>query len=533
MIRISNIKVPAEKVMLKSESEVEKVLITYLIKKYNMKESEIERIKKIKQSLDARKKGELHYIYTLDVRVVKETRFLNKPNVTITPKDSYVFPKMGTKELKYPPVIIGMGPAGLFCGLMLARAGYRPIILERGEDMDSRVKTVETFWRESKLCDDSNVQFGEGGAGTFSDGKLNTLVKDPFGRHKMVLDILIAFGAPEEIGYLNKPHIGTDHLRQVVKNMREEILRLGGEVRFGAKVTDIVVKDHLLTGAVINEAETIPCEVLILAIGHSARDTFSMLNKRELSMEAKAFAIGVRMEHLQKMIGMEQYGPLYDKLPAADYKLTHTASKGRGVYSFCMCPGGFVVNASSEQGGLAVNGMSNYDRKEENANSAIIVSVNPEDFEGSGPLAGVEFQRKWEQLAYKEGNGTVPVQRLGDFKEDKTTAAFGKIKPGTKGSSQMANLRNCLPEYITESLLEAMEEFGKKIKGFADEDAILSGVETRTSSPVRIIRDKETLESSQKGIYPCGEGAGYAGGIVSAAMDGIKIYEKITSLYQA
>ncbi|MEG1458388.1 MAG: FAD-dependent oxidoreductase [Acetivibrio sp.] len=531
MIRISNVKIPVEKILSQKEeiqiSEIKKVLIN----KFKILEEDIEKIRLIKRSLDARKKENMFYIYTVDVAVSHEKLYVGKNDIIKKPKNKYVALKTGTQELKTRPIVVGMGPAGLFCALELAKAGYAPLVLERGEEVDARVKTVEEFWNGGELQEESNVQFGEGGAGTFSDGKLNTLVKDTSGRHKKVLDTFLSCGAPTDISYLNKPHIGTDKLREVVKNMRKEILRLGGEVRFQGKVTDIQIENGAVTAVVINEKERIACEVLVMAIGHSARDTFSMMYSKEVEMEAKSFAMGIRIEHPQEVIGKSQYGALYKELPAADYKVTHQASNGRGVYSFCMCPGGFVVNASSEKGRIAINGMSHYDRSEINGNSAIIVTVTPEDFQENHPLAGVAFQQKWETLAYKEGKGSIPVQRFGDFKKGQTTTELGKISPNIKGSYTLGNLKNCLPDYVSQSLIEAIESFEKKIKGFSDEDALLSGIESRTSSPVRIIRKEETLESNIKGLYPCGEGAGYAGGIISAGMDGIKVFERIGEKY--
>ncbi len=531
MIRISNIKIPVDNLKSQSEEDQLKAIEKYITAKYRIREGELSSIKIVKRSLDARKKQEIHYIYSADVEVKEEKYYFSKPNVMEIPKTKYVPPVLGSQKLNNRPVIVGMGPAGLFCALELAQAGYRPLILERGQDVDRRVKSVEAYWQGAPLNVESNVQFGEGGAGTFSDGKLNTLVKDPFGRHQKVLNTFVQHGAPKEITYSNKPHIGTDRLRQVVKDMREEIIRLGGEVRFETKVTDLQIEKNHISAVVVNESEVIPCEVLVLAIGHSARDTFEMIHQHNFEMQPKSFAIGVRMEHPQAMIGNAQYGPMYEKLPAADYKVTHQSKNGRGVYSFCMCPGGFVVDASSEQERIAVNGMSNYDRNEKNANSAIIVTVTPEDFEGTDCMAGVAFQRKWESLAYQEGKGCVPVQRFADFRDNKETTVLGTIQPNIKGNFTLSNLRNCLPDYVCESLIESIEAFQRKIRGFANEDAILSGVETRTSSPLRIVREETSLESNQKGIYPCGEGAGYAGGIVSAAMDGIKVFEKIAAIY--
>lgn len=531
MIRISNIKVPLTELKSQTEDGQITAIKKVLLSKYRIKTEDILELKIKKRSLDARKKQEIHYNYSVELRVKQENLCLSRPNVTKVQQAGYTLPVFGGRRFDNRPVIVGMGPAGLFCGLELARAGYCPLLLERGEAVEKRIESVENFWSEGKLNDESNVQFGEGGAGTFSDGKLNTLVKDPFGRHQRVLDDFVTFGAPSEISYVNKPHIGTDRLREVVKNIRREIIRLGGEVRFETKVTELLIEDSRIKAVVVNGGEVIPCEALVLAIGHSARDTFSMLHRHQLTMQPKSFAVGLRIEHPQEMIGRGQYGEWYKKLPAADYKLTHACKNGRGVYSFCMCPGGFVVNASSEAGRLAVNGMSNYDRSEANANSALIVTVTPEDYGTDDCLAGVEFQRKWESLAFQAGKGLVPVQRFADFQANKVSLGLGGITPNIRGGYQLANLRDCLPAYISESLIEGIEAFERKIQGFGSQDALLSGVETRTSSPVRIVREETSFESNRKGIYPCGEGAGYAGGIISAAMDGIRVFEKIASAY--
>lgn len=493
-----------------------------------------------KRSLDARKKQELHYVYSVDVIVPEkeEKKILErtKGKVTEAPDESYNFvPKEGLQKLMHRPVVIGAGPAGLFCAYFLSMYGYCPIILERGEKMEDRMQRVEAFWNGGPLDSESNVQFGEGGAGTFSDGKLNTMVKDPYGRIRKVLELFVEHGAPEEILYLNKPHIGTDNLRGVIVSMRKQMEQMGATFRFSSKVTDILLEDNRICGVEINHSETLSCDVLVAAIGHSARDTFEMLLKKPLSMESKAFAIGVRVEHPQELIGRAQYGEHYKELPAADYKLTYQTESGRGVYSFCMCPGGFVVNASSEEGRLVVNGMSNHDRSERNANSALIVTVTPEDFEREGmhgPLAGMEFQRKWEKAAYLQANGRIPVQLFGDLLLRTKSDTIGEIIPNTKGTYELADLSNCLPGYVIDSLIEGILAFDKKIPGYAAKDVPLLGVETRTSSPVRIPRD-ERMQSRVAGFYPCGEGAGYAGGITSAAVDGIKVFEAIASLYGA
>lgn len=536
MIRINQLKIPIrEWIDDTTEKEQLKKLV---LKKLPIKEKDIKNLTIVKKSIDARKKQDIKYTYSVDIKIEREEVIFAKiKNPDIQKVNSIAYEdllhqtkKEERKEIKQRPIVVGTGPAGLFCGLMLAEAGYTPILIERGGCVEERVKKVHTFWETNQLDLECNVQFGEGGAGTFSDGKLNTLVKDPMGRNKKVLEVFVEHGAPEEILYWNKPHIGTDRLREVVKNMRERILSLGGEVRFHTKLTDICVEKNQLKAVVLNEKETIACDVLVLAIGHSARDTFSMLLKRGCLMTPKAFAIGVRVEHLQKSINQAQYGDAFEKLPPADYKLTYQSSSGRAVYSFCMCPGGFVVNSSSEPNRLVVNGMSNYKRDEKNANSAILVTVRPEDFPEQGALGGIAFQREWEECAYQIGKGNIPIQRFGDFKKNQVTSEFGTITPCLKGAYTFANLQECLPSYVVEALLEAMEAFQKKIKGFSNEDVLLSGVETRTSSPIRIERDESFL-SNIKGIYPCGEGAGYAGGITSAAMDGVKVYEAIRTEY--
>ena len=525
MIRISQLKLPITHTQAQLEKKILKTLknpgssFTYEIKK---------------QSLDCRHKNDKIFVYTIDVKIKDEQKIVkkvNNNNIMLTKEKKYQFPQPGETPLIHPPVIVGSGPAGLFCGWYLAKAGYCPVILERGEEADKRQKTVENFWKNGVLDPESNVQFGEGGAGTFSDGKLNTLVKDKFGRNRFVLETFVEHGAPEEILYENKPHIGTDLLRNVVAGIREEIRSLGGDVRFEAKVTDFVIQDGKLTGLIINDKEEIKTETAILAPGHSARDTFKVLSDRDLEMNPKAFAIGLRVEHPREMIDHSQYGKGADQydLPAASYKLTYHANNGRSVYSFCMCPGGFVVNASSEPERLTVNVMSNHDRAAKNSNSAIIASVTPEDFDGNDALAGVRFQQKWEEKAFSEGKGRIPVQTLKDFREGKITESFGEITPNTKGLTSFGNLRNCLPEPVSEAISEGMQYFDKKIKGFNREDTILCGIEARTSSPLRIERD-QGFESNIKGIYPCGEGAGFAGGITSAAMDGIKVAQALVTV---
>ena len=518
-----------------------------------------------KRSLDARKKPKLLYCYTIDVSVSekREQRIVSHADgrqiVPVT-EQPYCFPPAGTHKLENPPVIIGTGPAGLFCGLLMARHGYRPLLLEQGADVDRRCRDVETFWKSGRLDPRSNVQFGEGGAGTFSDGKLNTLVKDKDGRNREVLRLFVEAGADPSVLYDSRPHIGTDRLVKIVKNIRKQIESYGGTVRFGARVTDVTIKDNNITGVIINGAEHLPCQAAVLAIGHSARDTFRMLYEHDLEMEAKEFAVGFRVEHRQEAINLSQYGTAQPgALGAAPYKVTAKASDGRGVYSFCMCPGGYVVNASSEEGRLAVNGMSYSGRQGDNANSAIIVSVKKTDFPSEHPLAGIAFQRQLEEAAWQAGKGKIPLQRLGDFqdvfarrtKEDVRQKQTGECSisckstefsvlrspkrenhpsPCIKGAYVYADLTEILPKKITAAFLEGMEQFSHKIKGFADPGTLVSAVESRTSSPVRILRG-ETMQSSVHGLYPCGEGAGYAGGITSAAMDGMRIAEAIRRHY--
>lgn len=516
--------------------------------------SEIREMQITRQSIDARRKPELYFIYSLLATVGNEETVLRKlrnprfqklvtqHQIQSETPITYSFPETGAKRQKNAPVIIGAGPAGLFCGYFLALHGYAPVLLERGRDVDARREDVERFWREGTLNQASNVQFGEGGAGTFSDGKLNTLVKDKSGRNREVLETLVKFGAPPAIVYEAKPHIGTDVLCGIVKRMRQEIIRLGGRVCFESQVTDIFLDNGRVRGVVVNGQKQISCEQLVLAIGHSARDTFSMLFDRQIPMEAKSFAVGLRVQHPQSMINKSQYGTEEGGiLGAAPYKLAAKTDTGRGVYSFCMCPGGYVVNASSEEGRLAVNGMSYSGRDSGVANSAIIVSVTPADFGSDHPLAGIAFQRRLEEKAYALGKGKIPVQSYVHFKNrvrmenyeepllekgGTTAASQSNLVPLCKGDYRWADVSGILPEECNRAFVEGMEAFDRQIRGFSRPDAILMGVESRTSSPVRICRD-ETMQSQIRGLYPCGEGAGYAGGITSAAMDGLRIAEAI------
>ena len=522
MIRIRQIKISVEKDNLHQLKKKASIIL-------NCPETDIKTISISKKSLDARKKPNIFYIYEVDVDVKNEEHLLKKhqlnKDIFLTPEEKYIYPKIGNKKLKHRPIIVGSGPSGLFCAYLLAELGYKPIIIERGEKIEERVKSVEKFWETGILNKNSNVQFGEGGAGTFSDGKLNTLVKDREHRKQKVLEIFVKMGAPEEILYLSKPHIGTDLLRNVIINLRNEIINLGGEIRYNTRLTDINIENGQVKNVQVNNREIIETDVLILAIGHSARDTFKMLNKRQITMEQKPFAVGVRVQHPQDVINEAQYGKFKEFLRPASYKLTYHASNGRGVYSFCMCPGGYVVNSSSEEGRLAINGMSNHKRDTKNANSAIVVTVTPKDF-GDDLFGGMKFQEELERKAYIVGKGKIPVQYMGDFLETSINNEFKEIEPVFKGNYEFANLKEILPEFITLPLQEAFVDFDRKIHGFANKNAILAAVETRTSSPLRIIRN-ECGQSSVKGLYPAGEGAGYAGGIMSAAMDGIKIAEYV------
>lgn len=538
MIRIQQLKLPITHTQRELERKVQREL--------GLHRDETVSIKIRKRSIDARKKPELYFNYVIDCHAADEEKLLkriNKKHIISVSEKAYQFPDCGKEALQDRPVVVGAGPGGLFCALLLAEHGYRPILLEQGMDVDSRIQDVERFWKEGLLQKRSNVQFGEGGAGTFSDGKLNTLVKDKDGRNGEVLRRFVEAGADPSILYENKPHIGTDVLVRVVKNLRKEIERLGGSVRFQTQVTGFLQERGQLTGLLTDKGETLPCSVAVFAIGHSARDTFQMLYDNGLTMEAKEFAAGFRVEHRQKDINLAQYG-VEDAHPlqAASYKLTAQTKCGRGVYSFCMCPGGYVVNASSEEGRLAVNGMSYSGRDGVNSNSAIIVSVRKSDFASEHPLSGIAFQRSLEEAAYQAGGGRIPVQRLGELRrrfwqlqeENETGESDNKkppLEPMTKGACAYADLTKILPHEMTQAFLEGMEQFSHVIAGFGDDETLVSAVESRTSSPVRIVRDK-SFQSNINGIYPCGEGAGYAGGITSAAMDGIRIAEAIAVKYR-
>ena len=479
-----------------------------------------------KKSIDARRRQEIHYVYTVALRVSEGE---GRKILASGRKDVRKLEETGTFEIhavrKLParPVVVGTGPCGLFAAYLLAQKGYTPLVLERGDSIDRRAEKVREFWNGGPLDSETNVQFGEGGAGTFSDGKLNTRIGDPLQRY--ILTVFADCGAPGDILYQAKPHIGTDKLRSVVKEMRRRIIEWGGEVRFCTKLTDIRIKGGRLTEIELNGAEWLPCGCLVLAIGHSSRDTYEMLYRRGVAMEAKAFAAGARVEHLQEEISRHQYGKFSSLLPAADYRLVYNGRE-RSCYSFCMCPGGVVVNASSEQGGLVVNGMSEHARDGRNANSALVVTVRPEDFGEASPLAGIAFQRKYEKLAYRLGWGKAPVQRTADFLLGRVSDRFSEVRPSFTGQTVFAPLDECLPEFIVRTLKEGLAEFERKIPGFSAH-GLLTGVEMRTSAPLRVLRGSGGQSVNCKGLYPAGEGAGYAGGIMSAAIDGVRLVAKL------
>ncbi len=525
MLRLTEIKLPL--------GHPEDDIWNAILNRLNIADDELVSYVVFKRGVDARKKRNILFAYTLDAEVRNEAtileRFKSDPHVSITPDTRYHFVAQAPHGLPTRPVVIGMGPAGLFAGLLLAQMGFRPLILERGKAVRERTKDTFGLWRQGVLNPESNVQFGEGGAGTFSDGKLYSQIKDPRHLGRKVLEEFVKAGAPQEILYVSHPHIGTFRLVGMVEKMRETIQSLGGEIRFGSRVDDIEIANGKVCGVVLGSGERIATNHLVLAVGHSARDTFEMLHKRGVHIEAKPFSVGLRIEHPQSLIDRARYGdnagnPL---LGAADYKLVHHAGNGRSVYSFCMCPGGTVVAATSEAGRVVTNGMSQYSRNERNANSGIVVGITPEDYPG-GPLAGIEFQRRWESRAFELGGGNyrAPGQLVGDFLAGRPSTKLGSVQPSYTPGVHLTDLSGALPDYAITAIREALPAFAKQIRGFDLADAVLTGVETRTSSPLRIRRDDATLQSiNTLGLYPAGEGAGYAGGILSAAVDGIRVAE--------
>ncbi|MEI7620192.1 MAG: FAD-dependent monooxygenase [Candidatus Falkowbacteria bacterium] len=526
MIRIEEVTLE-----LNDDEEILKSKISQIL---GLPEKEIIKYNIVKKNIDSRQKRNILFVYSLDVEVEDPEAIKSwDGRHRVRKHEPFVYQeKIINKEIDKKIVVVGSGPCGLFTTLLLAKAGLKPLMIERGKNIDSRVEDVESFTQDGNFNPKSNIQFGEGGAGTFSDGKLYTLINDP--RSKYIFSELVKAGAPEEIAWSGTPHIGTDKLRQVIKNIRKKIIKLGGEIRFETCLTDLEIEKDKVVAIVLNGEEKILVDDLILATGHSARDTYQMLYDRKLKMEAKAFSIGLRIEHQAEMINKSQYGIFYNhpKLGTAKYKLVQHSDNNRSVYTFCMCPGGFVMAATSEEGSVVTNGMSKYYQDEKNSNSALLVPVMPSDFSSDHPLAGIEFQREWERKAYLAGgsNYSAPAQLVGDFLNKQASKQVKSVKPSYLPGVKLTSLDSCLPDYVIESIREALPLMDRKIRGFAHPEAILTGVETRSSSPVRLERD-EKCESNISGVYPAGEGAGYAGGIVSSAIDGLTVAEVIIDKY--
>ncbi|MFP6581332.1 MAG: hypothetical protein VCD00_02110 [Candidatus Hydrogenedentota bacterium] len=530
MVRVSDIKLPFD--------HAEDDLRSALIERLGIPGGDLLEYTVFRRATDARKRDAIYFVYMLDATVRDENACAEHPHIQPTPDMEYPFvippidaaPASTTSESRRP-IVVGLGPSGMFAALLLAQMGLCPIVIERGKKARARAQDVFGFWRKNEFNPSSNVQFGEGGAGTFSDGKLTTRIKNENNRVRKVLYEMAKAGAPEEIRHLAKPHIGTYKIIRVVRALRAEIIRLGGEVRFETQVTDLHIDHGHIRGVRLSTGEQLDTDHLIVAIGHSARDTFKMLYDRGVHFDAKPFSIGVRIEHPQSLIDQSQFGKFSGdkRLGAADYKLVHHCSNGRGAYSFCMCPGGTVIASASEPGQVVTNGMSYYSRSLPNANSALAIDISPADFGDTHPLAGVEYQRIWEKKAYAAGgsNYFAPVQRIEDFLAKRPTKELGDVQPAYTPGVTPADLRDCLPDYITEAMREAIPAMDRKLRGYAMPDAILTGIETRTSSPVRIRRGPDFQSISIRGLYPAGEGAGYAGGIMSAAVDGIKVAEAV------
>ena len=494
--------------------------------KLKVNEKEIKSYKIHKKSIDARNKSLFSYVYDFDVDINNEDKYLKLKYVETVNDPVYELPTKGSVKLKNRPVVVGFGPAGMFAALYLAKMGYKPIVFERGDTVENRVTKISNFWQDGLLDEETNVQFGEGGAGTFSDGKLNTLVKDKFGRMPEVFKTFVECGAPKEIMYDYKPHIGTDNLRDIVKNIRNKIIELGGNIYYNSLVDEIVIDGNQVKGVKVND-KYYESEIVVLAIGHSARDTYRYLFDLGVSITSKPMAIGVRIIHKQDFINNLMYPVNFPNLPSASYKLTYNTKDKRGIYSFCMCPGGYVVNASSNNGYLVINGMSNYKRDSGYANSAIVVTINENDF-GHKPLDGLNYLESIERTAWKMGNGKIIVQKYGDYKNNKDSS-INEIN-GLKGNYISGNINNIFSNNINNYLKEGIDYFGTRLPGYNNRDVIICAPETRTSSPIRILRD-ESLESNIKGLYPCGEGSGYAGGITTSAIDGLKVFESIVKKY--
>ena len=529
MIRITELQLPLD--------HPAEALRTAIVKRLKINDADLLEFTVFKRSYDARKKNtEITFVYIIDLQTSNEekvlSRFADDKNIRPAPDTNYYPVATAPTDLSERPLVIGFGPCGLFAALTLAQMGFKPIVLERGTDVRKRTKDTWALWRNKVLSPESNVQFGEGGAGLFSDGKLYSQIKDPKFYGRKVMHEFVRAGAPEEIMYVSKPHIGTFRLTGVVAAMREEIKTLGGEVRFESKVSDFIIENGRIEGVTLGDGETLRSRYVVLALGHSARDTFRKLHERGVYVEAKPFAIGFRIEHPQSLIDVARLGKYagHPELGAADYKVVHHAKNGRAVYSFCMCPGGTVVAATSEPNRVVTNGMSQYSRNERNANAGIVVGITPEEDFPGGPLAGVELQEKLESHAFELGGRDycAPGQLVGDFIRGKASREFGEVEPSYKPGVLLGDLASSLPDYVIEAIREALPEFGKQIRGFDRKDAILTGIETRTSSPVRITREHESLQSlNTRGLYPAGEGAGYAGGILSAGVDGIKVAEAV------
>ncbi len=531
MIRINELQLPLD--------HPAEALRQAIIARLGIKDAELLDFSVFKRSYDARKKNsEITFVYIIDADVADEDKVLGRlaedRNIRVSPDTGYYPVGQAPEGLSERPLVVGFGPCGLFAALTLAQMGFRPIVLERGRDVRSRTKDTWALWRKKVLSPESNVQFGEGGAGLFSDGKLYSQIKDPKFYGRKVMHEFVRAGAPEEIMFVSKPHIGTFRLTGVVSTMREEIKALGGEVRFDSRVVDFIIEDGRMQGVRMADGGELRSRYVVLALGHSSRDTFRMLHERGVYIEAKPFAVGFRIEHPQSLIDNARLGKYagHPELGAADYKLVYHAKNGRAVYSFCMCPGGTVVAATSEPNRVVTNGMSQYSRNERNANAGIVVGISPEEDFPGGPLAGVELQERLESRAFELGGSDycAPGQLVGDFIRGRASSAFGEVEPSYKPGVRLGDLAPSLPDYVIEAIREALPAFGKQIRGFDRADAVLTGIETRTSSPVRIKRDNESLQSiNTRGLYPAGEGAGYAGGILSAGVDGIKVAEAVAT----